>query len=157
MDFLSNIKTKAELTTYLAAKATGHSKGPTNTLKKFIVTPGTGTKSSLVLHPPLIHTIKKRGTPHCCCTPFQLTNMQRLSLHQVVIASPDNDVFLLMVQMYPSLPCDICFYTGKRNLKRNIPLQPLYSKLGHRRTSAIPGVYAQPGSGMSGRFAGRIK
>ena len=40
-DSLSNIKTKAQLTTYLAAKTTDHSKGPTNKLKKFIVIPGT--------------------------------------------------------------------------------------------------------------------
>ena len=40
-DFLSNIKTNAELTAYLAAKTTDHSKGPTNKLKKFIVTSGT--------------------------------------------------------------------------------------------------------------------
>ena len=35
-DFLSNIKTKAELTTYLAAKSTDHIRGPTNKLKKLI-------------------------------------------------------------------------------------------------------------------------
>ena len=40
-DFLSNIKTNAELTAYLAAKTADHSKGPTNKLKKFIVTSGT--------------------------------------------------------------------------------------------------------------------
>ena len=40
-DFLSNIKTKVELTTYLAAKTTDHSRGPTNKLTKFIVTSGT--------------------------------------------------------------------------------------------------------------------
>ena len=40
-DFLSTINTNAELTAYLAAKTTDHSKGPTNKLKKFIVTSGT--------------------------------------------------------------------------------------------------------------------
>jgi hypothetical protein len=40
-DFLSNIKTKAELRTYLAAKSTDHSKSPRNQLKKFMVTSGT--------------------------------------------------------------------------------------------------------------------
>ena len=40
-DLLSNIKEEAELTTHLAAKTTDHNKGPTNKLKKSIVTSGT--------------------------------------------------------------------------------------------------------------------
>ena len=59
--------------------------------------------------------------------------------------------------MYPSLPCNISFLTGKGNLKRNIPVQPVYNKLGHRRDSAILGFHALTGSDMSGRFAGRSK
>ncbi len=50
---------------------------------------------------------------------------------EVVIASPDTVIFLMMFQMYPSLPCDIIFLTGKGNLKRNIPVQPLYNTLRH--------------------------
>ena len=44
---------------------------------------------------------------------------------------------------------------GKRNLKRNIPVQPVYNKLGHSRVSAILFFNGQTGSEMSGRFAGR--
>ena len=40
-DFLSNIKANADLTTHLAAMTIDHNKGPTNTLKKVIVTSGT--------------------------------------------------------------------------------------------------------------------
>ena len=42
-----------------------------------------------------------------------------------------------MIHMHPSLPCDISFLTGKGNLKRDIPVQPVYNKLGHRRAWAI--------------------
>ena len=77
---------------------------------------------------------------------------------EVVIACvPYDDVFLMMIHMYPSLPCDISFLTGKGNLKRSIPVQPVYNKLGHKRASAILGVHALTGSDMSGRFAGRTK
>ena len=76
---------------------------------------------------------------------------------EVVMASPGTDVLLLMIQKYPSLPCDISFLTGKSNLRRNIPVQPVYNKLGHIRASAILGFHGQPGSDMSGRFAGRSK
>ena len=54
----------------------------------------------------------------------------------LLIASPDTNVFLVMIQMYASLPCNISFLTGKGNLKRSIPVQPVYTKLGHRRASA---------------------
>ena len=76
---------------------------------------------------------------------------------EVVTASPDTDVLLLMIQKYPSLPCDISFLTGKSNLRRNISVQPVYNKLGHVRASAILGFHGQTGSDMSGRFAGRSK
>ena len=102
-NLLSNIKTKVELTTYLAAKTT-------------------------------------------------LTNMQRLSLHLHTLL-----FFLMMVQMYPSLRCDISFLTGKGNLKRNIPVQPLYNKLRNISASSILGFHDQTGSDMSGRFPGRTK
>ena len=63
----------------------------------------------------------------------------------------------MMVQMYPSLPCDISFLTGNGNLKRNIPVQPVYNKLRHMSASSILGFHDQTGSDMSGRFAGRTK
>ena len=74
---------------------------------------------------------------------------------EVVIASPYTDVFVLMVQMYPSLPCYLWFHTGNRNLNRNKPVQPVYNKLRHRLASAILSFHGQTGSDMSGRFAGR--
>ena len=57
--------------------------------------------------------------------------------------------------MYPSTPCCIYFHIGKRNLKRNIPVQPVYKKLGHRRASAILCFLAQTGSDISRRLARR--
>ena len=41
-------------------------------------------------------------------------------------------------------------------MKGNLPVQPVYNKLGHRRDSAIICFHGQIGSDMSGRFAGRI-
>ena len=151
-DFLSNIKTKAELTAYLAAKTTDHSKGSTNKLNKFIVTSGTETKGNICV-PSTLVTHKQEEAD----TVLMLHDLSIDRHEEVVIASPDTDVLLLMIQMYPSLPFDIIFLTGKSNLRRNIPFQPVYNKLGHRRASAILGFHAQSGSDMSGRFAGRSK
>ena len=151
-DFLSNIKAEAELITYQAAKTTDHNKGPTNKLKKFIVTPGTGTNGNTFVQSTFgIHSQEEADT-------LLLYHALSIGKHhvEVVIASLYPDVFLMMVQLYPGLLCYIlCFHTGTRNVKRNIPVQRMYNKLGHRRASAILGFHAQTGSDMSGRFARR--
>ena len=62
-----------------------------------------------------------------------------------------------MVQMYPNLPSDISFLTGKGILKRNLPVQPLHDTLGQKCASAILGFQALTGSDLSGRCAGKTK
>ena len=65
-DILSNTKAEAELTTHQATKTIGHNNGPTNTFKKCIVASlhrEQKPTATLVFHPPLIHTVKKRQTP----------------------------------------------------------------------------------------------
>ena len=151
-DFLSNIKTKAELTTYLAAKSTDHSKSQINQMKKVMVTSGTETTGNTSIPAILLtHSHEEADTLHL---------LHAISIDknaEVVIASPDTDVFLLMVQMYPNLPSDISFLTGKGNMKRKILVKPVYEKLGERHASALLGFHSLTGSDMSGRFAGRIK
>jgi len=46
-DFLSDIRTKAELAEYLADKVVRHSRSPNNRLKKYMVTSGTQTKGNV--------------------------------------------------------------------------------------------------------------
>ena len=82
-DFLSNIKTKAELTAYLAAKTTDHSKGPTNKLEKCIVTSGTETKGITCVPSNLVtHSQEESDT-------LLLLHVLSIDRHaEVVIASP---------------------------------------------------------------------
>ena len=63
----------------------------------------------------------------------------------------------MMVQVYPSLPRDISFLTGKGNLKRNLPFQSVYNMLRHICASSMLGLHDQTGSDMSGGFAGKTK
>ena len=90
-DFLSNIKTNAELATYLAAKTSDHSKGPTNKLKKCIVTSGTKTKGNICVPSSLVtHSQEEAHT-------LLLLHALSIDRHaEAVIASPDIDVFLLV-------------------------------------------------------------
>ena len=73
------------------------------------------------------------------------------------VSSPDTDVLLLLVHMYPQLPTSTVFITGKSRLKRTISVCNIFTNLGQRRASALLGIYALTGSDMSGRFAGRTK
>ena len=109
-DFLSNIEEEAEVTTYQAAKTTDHTKGPTEKLKNFIVTSGTETNGNNCVPSTLdTHIQEEAGT-------LILYHALSIGKHaEVVIASPYTDVFLLMVQMYPSLTCCMYFHIGKRN------------------------------------------
>ena len=65
-------------------------------------------------------------------------------LHEVL--EPDNMHMMAVL---------IRFLAGKGNLNRNIPVQPVCNKLGHRRGSSMLGFHALTGSGMSGRVARR--
>ena len=151
-DFLSYIKTMAKLTTYLAAKSTDHSKSQINQLKKFMVTSGTETTGNTSIPAThLTHSHEEADT---------LLLLLAISIDknaEVDNASTDTDVFLLMVQMYPNLPSDISFLTGKGNMKRKILVKPVYEKLGERHASALLGFHSLTGSDMSGQVAGRVK
>lgn len=151
-DFLAHIKTKAELTEYLAIKCLDHSKSSMNRLKKFIVTFGTESKGNITVPELLLsHSQEEADT-------LLLLHAVTISRDaEVVINSPDTDVFLLMIYMYPSLPPATSFLTGKGKLKRSISLQTIYDKLGENHASAILGFHAFTGSDSSGRFAGRTK
>ena len=74
---------------------------------------------------------------------------------EVVIDSPDTDVLLLMIYMYPLLPSATNFRTGKGQLKSMIGVQPIYNKLGSRHATAILSFQSFTGSDSSGRLAGR--
>ena len=76
---------------------------------------------------------------------------------ELVVDSPDTDVPILLIEMYQRLPAATSFLTGKRNLRRNMAVQPICEKLGEKCTSAMIGFHAFTGSDMSGRFASRSK
>jgi len=75
----------------------------------------------------------------------------------LVVSSPDTDVLLLLVNMYPHLPVATVFLTRKGRLKRNISVCNIHNNLGQKCNSALLGLYALTGSDVSGRFAGRTK
>ena len=150
-DFLSDIRTKGELTEYLADKVVCHSKSSNNRLKKLMVTSGTQTKGNVDIPDSLLtHSQEEADT---LLVLHALTVLNEAEL----VSSPDTDVLLLLVYMYPNLPTSTTFLTGKGRLKRNISVRSIYNNLGPKRASALLGFHALTGSDMCGRFAGRTK
>ena len=148
----SDIKTKAELVDFLAAVTLDHSTSQDNKLKKFMVTFGVKTKGNVHVPGSLVsHGHEEADT---------LLLLHALTIEhdaEIIIDSPDTDVFLLMVHMYPRLPVDAYFLTGKGKLNRKIAIKPIYEKLGVNRAGAIVGSHSFTGTEMCGRFAGRTK
>jgi len=56
---------------------------------------------------------------------------------ELVVDSPDTDVLILLFEVYQRLPAANIFLTRKRNLRRNIAVQPICEKLGEKRTSVM--------------------
>jgi len=150
--FLSDIRTKAELTEYLADKIVFHSRSLNNRLKKLMVTSGTRTRGNVEIPDSLLtHSQEEADT---------LIVLHALTLPreaELVVTSPDTDVMLLLVHKYPHLPVSTVFLTGKGKLKRSMCVRSIYTNLGQKRASALLGFHAMTGSDMSGRFAGRSK
>ena len=151
-DFLSDIRTKGELTEYLADKVVRHSKSSNNRLKKLMVTSGTQTKGNVDIPCSLLTHSQEEADTLLVLHALNVPNDA-----QLVVSSLDTDVLLLLVYMYPSLPISTTFLTGKGRLKRNIIVQSIYNNLGQKRASALLGFHALTGSDMSGKFAGRTK
>ena len=150
--FLSNVKTKAELTEYLAVKCLAYSEAHPNKLKKFMVTSGTKTTGNTEVPESLrTHSHEEADT---------LLILHALTVDkdaEVTIDSPDTDIFLLLIHKCHELPPATRFITGKGKFRRSIAVKPVHDKLGEKCASAILGFHAFTGSDMSGRFAGRSK
>ena len=151
-DFLSDIRTKEELTTYLAEKVLQYSKSPNTNLQKIMVTSGTATRGNVDVPETLItHSQEEADT---------LIILHALNVVQdakLIVSSPDTDIFLLLLNMYPRLPVSTSFLTGRGSAKRLINLQPIFHSLGPLRSTALLGFHAFTGSDVSGKFAGRTK
>ena len=151
-DFLSDIRTQGELTEYLADMVVHHSKSSNNRLKKLMVTSGTQTKGNVDIPSSLLTHSQEEADTLIVLHALTVPNDTEL-----VVSSPDTDVLLLLVYMYPSLPISTTFLTGKGKLKRNISVQSIYNNLGPKRASALLSFHALTGSNISGKFAGRTK
>ena len=123
---------------------------PVSKLKKFLVISGTETKGNTSI-PDVLLAHSQEGAD----TLLILHTLTVDNDAELVVDSPDTDVLILLIGVYKRLPAATSFLTGRRNLRRNIAVQPICEKLRAKRTSAMIGFYAF--TDMSGRFVGRSK
>ena len=151
-EFLSDIRTKGELCEYLADKVLQPSKSSKNMSGVLFVTDGTRTRGNIDVTEDLQnHNQEEADT---------LILLHALSLDKranVVVESPDTDVFLLMISMYHLLPPNISFKTGKGDKTREIDIGLVCQALGEKHALALLGFHALTGTDVSGKFAGRTK
>jgi len=137
---------------YLADKIERHSRSSNNILKKIMVTSRTQTTGNVNIPDSLLtHSQEEEDTLrilHAVSVPHET---------ELVVSSPDTDVLLLLVHMYPHLPVSTVFLAEKGKLKRTISVCNIYNNLGQKRASALLGFHGLTGSDVSGIFAGRTK
>ena len=147
---LAHVKTKAELTEYLASK----------TLEK-------GRQSG--------KCVVVAWSCRCEATHIDASHLAsnheeadtKLLLHAVdatisgatsiEIMSPDTDVFVLSLRRFPQLCQNTTFVTGRGEHLRKIALRPIVDALGPARITALPGFQAWSGADVTGSFAGKQK
>ena len=127
-------------------KCLTYSKSPVSKLKKFLVTSGTETNGNTSI-PDVLLTHSQEEADNLLILHALMVDKDA----ELVIDSPDTDILILLIEMYQRLPAATSFLSGRRNLRRNIAVQPICEKL------AMIGFHAFTGSDMSGRFAGRSK
>ena len=111
-DFLSDVRTKAELCECLARKVLNYSWNPQRKLGNFMVTYNTVTEGNMFVLPNLrAHNHEEADTVlllHASCLD---------SSSYIVVQLPDTDVLVLLVSLYVKLAPNIWFSTGKGDKK----------------------------------------
>ena len=152
--FLSDIQTKAELTTYLADKCLVYFSEHTET--DFVVVSGTTAQSNHDRLAPNLceHRHEEADT---LLILHAIDASKDSSVKQLDVCSPDTDVLLLLLYWYPHLCTKTRFLTGKVSTKRLIRVKPLYTALGEEKAIALLGFQAFTGADTTGRFSGKTK
>ena len=82
---------------------------------------------------------------------------KRIPFCECVIYSPDTDVFLLLIYYYPSSPMVTKVWTGRGENLRLIDTKKCYESLGSSHVSALLGFHTFTGCDQTGKFNGKSK
>ena len=80
------------------------------------------------------------------------------SLSECIVFSPDTDVFLLLIHLFPELSQQgTIFRTGRGDQLRDISISQCYETIGPERAKALFRFHALTGCDQTGRFNRKTK
>ena len=130
---LSHHQTKADLTAYLADFSI---KALADHNKKYIVVYDSKCVSSIPEYPDNLRTFDQEEADALILMQAKyVTDVDPFT--ELVMLSPDTDVFLLLIHFYPKLCTSTTFRTGTCANIRNINIQKVYKALGPDHAEAI--------------------
>lgn len=147
---LSHVKTKKELTKYLAEKTIEHAQ---RNGTRVVVAYGCdciGSKKDMTY-------LKSDQEEADTKIILHALDASANGATEIRIYSPDTDVFVLSLRRFPDLCPNTTFITGKGQRHREIKLQPIVDALGPLKTAALPAFHALTGADNTGSFANRGK
>ena len=147
---LSHVKTKKELTEYLAEKTIEHAQ---RNGTRVVVAYGCECKGSKKDMAYLKSDQEEADTKIL----LHALDASANGATEIQIHSPDTDVFVLSLRRYPDLCQNTVFITGKGQHHREIKLKSIVSALGPLKTAALPAFHALTGADNTGSFSNKGK
>ncbi|CAG9761624.1 unnamed protein product [Ceutorhynchus assimilis] len=145
-DFLSNIKTKMELTEYLAKKVLG-----CGNFKHVVVSYNNNTISNMPLD-NLEDNNHEEADTILILHGVRVTQRYGKEI-QMTVYSPDTDVFVLLVSFYENLPDKLRMITNKGKIKKEIDIAKVAKTISIEHKTALIGFHAFTGTDITGRFS----
>lgn len=145
--FLSHIRTKDELTNYLAHKIFSHAK---KCSKKFVVSWRTEVSATHCSLECLKSSHEEADTKIV----LHAINAKDRGAATLLVFAQDTDILVLLVRRYPKLPENTFFVPLSGEL---IAVQDIFNSLGALKASALPGFHAISGCDSTGTLHGKGK
>ena len=147
---LAKMKTKAELTEYLASNTL--EKGPQSG-KCVVVTWSCRCETTHMDASHLASNHKEANTKLL----LHAVDATMSGATSIEIMSPNTDMFVLSLRRFPQLCQNTTFVPGRGEHLRKIASRPIVHALGPERIAAFPGFQERSGADVTGSFAGEQK
>ena len=144
-NLLAHVKTKDEMTTYLAEKILQHA-----VLHRKNLVVAWRDKADASHKIVNLNSSQEEADTKILLHAVNTANNGASSLR---IHCSDTDVLVLAIRRFPQLPPDTCMVTATRE----IHIGPIYRALGPSKSAALPGFHAFTGADITGKFAGKGK
>ena len=147
---LPHVKTKSELTNYLAEKIPAKARAQ----KKPMVVSWSTQFQDTHRHASHLGSEQEEDDTKLLLHPVNATAR---GVSTINIPSSDTDIFILALRRYPELYRDTNFVTGTGIEGRIISLKPICKALGYKKAAALPALHIYSVEDNRGSFSGKGK